>query len=515
MLERMDAHDAIVIGAGHNGLTCASYLAKAGLSVLVLEQDEQIGGMTRTEELTLPGFRSDVHAYGYQLANLSPAPGELELARHGFELLYPDPNWVHVFPDGRGIEFWRDLDETCRSIAAFSRKDAETYRALVEEFQTSRDAVAGALNAPPDASLTTPDAHRTLRDWCDAAFESEAVKAVFAAWSCHVSLAPDDPGSANAGRDFVMVIQSDGNNVVKGGMQGLSDALAKALRERGGEIRTGARVARIRVEAGRAAGVRLASGEDVPVRGLVACNANPATLVLDLLGELAVGSAIAAKMRRYRWGLATLSIFLALDGGPLRYKASSHAHRCTYVQPSDPTLDYFSKAFAAARRGALPEAPFVLTANEGTVDPSRAPDGRSLMKLVVQPVPFAITADAPGRSGPRSWPEARESYADRVLEALERDHLPSLRDRILKRVVRDPAETLAARLDTIGGCVTHGASIPEQSGAMRPIPELSQYRMPVPNVYLCGAGSHPGGGVSMMPGRNAARRILADLGLAG
>jgi phytoene dehydrogenase-like protein len=509
----MSPHDAIVIGAGHNGLTCANYLAKAGLSVLVLEQDGQIGGMTRTEELTLPGFRSDVHAYGYQLANLSPAPAELELARYGFELLHPDPNWVHAFPDGRAIEFWRDLDETCRSIAAFSRKDADTYRTLFEAFLASKCAVVEALNAPPDPNVAAPDARRTLRNWGDATFESDAVKAVFAAWACHLSLAPDDPGSANAGRDFAMIIQSDGNDVVRGGMQSLSDALAGALRERGGEIRTGARVTKIQVEDGKAVGVRLAGGEDVPVRELVACNANPAALVLDLLGESAVGPAIASKMRSYQWGLGTVSIFLALDGEPLRYESSPQAHRCTYVQPSSPTLDYFAKAFAEARRGALPEAPFVLCANEGTVDPSRAPEGRSLMKLVVQPVPFAITADARGGVDRRSWDDAKERYADRVLETLERDYLPGVRDRILKRVVRDPIETLAARLDTIGGCVTHGASVPEQSAAMRPIPELSQYRTPVPNVYLCGAGSHPGGGVSMMPGRNAARRILADLGL--
>ncbi len=510
----MNIHDAIVVGAGHNGLTCAAYLARAGLSVLVLEQQEQIGGMTRTEELTLPGFRSDVHGYGFQLGNLSPAPRELELARHGFALLHPDPNWVHAFPDGRSIAFWRDLDETCRSIAEISRKDAAAYRAMCEAFSGDRASVVRMLNGAPRAHTVPPDARRTLREWGNATFESEEMKAVFAAWACHVSLAPEDPGSAAAGRDFAMIIQSTGNNVVQGGMQGLSDALAGALRERGGTIRSGVRVEKILVDAGKTIGVRLAGGEDVPCRGLVACNINPARVILELLDETEVGAAIAHRMRGYRWGMATLSIFLALDGGPLEYHAGPHARRATYVQPSPPSMDHFAKAFAEYRRGDLPGAPFVLSANEGTVDPSRAPLGKSLMKLVVQPVPFEIRGDATGRVSGRSWNDAKEVYADWILAAHERDYLPGLRERILTRAVRDPVQTLAARLDTIRGCITHGATVLEQNGPNRPIPELSQYRTPVTGVYLCGSGSHPGPGVSMMPGRNAAQAILADQGLA-
>ena len=497
-------HDAIVIGAGHNGLTCACYLARAGLSVLVLEQQEQIGGMTRSEELTLPGFRSDVHAYGYQLAHLSPAPRELQLARHGFELLRPDPNWVHAFPDGRGIAFWRDLEETCHSIAQFSRRDAMTYRTMCEEYRAGREAVSRALNEAPSPGAAPPDARRTLREWCDATFESAEMKAAIAAWACHVSLAPDDEGGANVGRDFTMMIQGEGNDVVKGGMQALSDALAAVLREHGGEIRTRARVRKILVEDGRAIGVRLADGKEIRCRRLVACNTNPATVVLEFLQDCDVGAAIAAKMRRYRWGSATLSIFLALDGRPLEYKVGSHASRATYVHPSAPTMEYFTKCFAESRGGTLPASPFILSANESSVDPSRAPTGRSVMKLVVQPLPFEI------RDGTaRTWANVREAYADRMLETLERDYLPGLRERILKRVVHDPVQTQAIQLDTIEGTIMHGAVTPEQSGAMRPIPELSQYRAPIAGVYLCGSGSHPGPGVSMMPGRNAARAILA------
>jgi phytoene dehydrogenase-like protein len=500
-------YDALVIGAGHNGLTCACYLAKAGLSVLVLEQYTQIGGMTRSEAVTLPGFWSDVHAYGYQLAHLSPAPRELDLAGHGFTLLHPDPNWVHAFPDGRSMAFWRDVGETCCSIAQFSRRDADTWRRLFDDFVAQKEQVRAVLNAPPRRA---PERCGTLRSWCDQRFESAAVKAALAAWACHVALGPDDEGSADAAHDFAMVIQSEGNDVVQGGMQQLCEALASVLRAYGGEIRTGARVQKILVERGTACGVRLAGGEVIACRGPIACNANPARVILEFLDEADVGAAIAAKMRRYQWGLGMMSIFLALDG-PLPYKAGPEAGRATYVHPSTPTMEYFAAAVSAAGRGHLPAQPFMLAANESAVDPSRAPAGKSLMKLVVQPVPFRIAGDATGAIAARSWEAASEPYADYVVEAFERDYLPGLRDRILKRTVHDPTRELAHGFDAVEGCATHGALIPAQSGARRPIPELGQYRTPVGNVYLCGSGSHPGPGVSLMPGRNAALVIGADL----
>jgi beta-carotene ketolase (CrtO type) len=508
----MQRYDAIVIGAGHNGLTCACYLAKAGLSVLVLEQYKQIGGMTRSEEVTLPGFVSDVHAFGYQLAHLSPAPRELDLARHGFSLLRPDPNWVHAFPDGRSIAFWRDVDETCRSIGQYSRKDADTWRRLFDDYVGEKDQVIAALNSVPAPAPAEPQRMQTLRRWCDGLFESEALKAAFAAWACHVALSPDEEGSAAFAHDFAMVIQSEGNDVVEGGMQRLCEALAAVLREHGGGIRTSARVDKIRVQNGKASGVRLVDGEEIACDGPIACNANPARVILEFLDEIDVGADIVSKMRRYKWGLGVMSVFLALDG-PLEYKAGPAAGRATYVHPSPPTMDYFAKAVSEVRLGKLAAQPFMLAANESGVDPSRVPAGKALMKLVVQPVPFQIRGDATGVIAARTWEEAKEAYTDHFIRAFEADYLPNLRDRVLERTVYDPVSELALGFDNVGGCATHGALIPSQSGAMRPIPELGQYRTPVANVYLCGAGTHPGGGVSMMPGRNAAQAICADLGL--
>src|SRR5215213_1276670 len=182
-------YDAVVVGAGHNGLTCACYLAKAGLKVLVLERYHEVGGMTLTEELTLPGFRSDVHASGYQLANLSPVPSELELEKHGLELIEPDIVYAHAFPDGRVLAVSRSLEKTVENIGRYSKKDAETWRALVERYRAAKDKIVASLfSAPPAFSAEAAALERSpagmdeyrfglqsMRSWCDQTFESEGV----------------------------------------------------------------------------------------------------------------------------------------------------------------------------------------------------------------------------------------------------------------------------------------------------------------------------------------------------
>lgn len=518
-------HDAVVIGGGHNGLTCACYLAKAGMKVLVLEQHSSIGGMTNTEELTLPGFWSDTHAFGYQLANLSPAPRELDLQRHGFELMRPEINFCHVFPDGHSLSLFRDLERSCASLARVSASDAETYRAMCARFAAEADGFAAVINAPPRplseqiaALESVPDgldAYRiglqSFRAWAQQSFQAEPTKVLLGSWCCHVGLSPDDVGGAAAAQGFAALVQQYGNNLVKGGMRHLAQALAGCLQAHGGEIRTSAKVERIVVESGHAVAVQLAGGDSINIGGLVASGVDPQQLVLELLGETVVGSAIANKMRRYEPGESALVIYVAL-GGPVHYKAGDDADRAVYVHPA-PSLDALACHFHESRAGLLPSRPFALLCNDSAGDPTRAPAGKSLMKIVVQPVPYVIHGDAAGAIGTTAWHAAKEALADRVIDQLCDDYLPDLRRRIACRVVHSPAD-LEARLPSARhGTLMHGAFLPYQAGAMRPIPELGQYRSPVGNVYLCGSGSHPGGGVSMAPGRNAAQVICRDWAL--
>lgn len=518
--------DAIVIGAGHNGLTCACYLAKAGLQVIVLEQGTAVGGMTGTAEITLPGYWSDTHAICIQFANFSPVPRELDLASHGYELLHPDPCLVHAFPDGRCLCVHRDVDDTCRSIARFSAKDADTWRRLYEQFLPVKDAIFDSFNRPPQDFATVArelqsephgmDQYRfqmqTLRSWSREIFEAEETRLLAGTWAVHAGVAPDDTGGGNLVWLFSMVVQHFGNNVVRGGMRNLPLALESVLRQHGGQVRTGAPVKQILVDSGRASGVELQNGEVVSTRQLVASSVHPQQLALDLLGEPVVGAEIANKVRRYEPGEPVMIVYLALDRPP-EFKAGALAGQSVYVHPSPPTLDYFSSVFQQSRAGFLPENPFYLMCHDSAADPERVPAGRSLMKLVVQPVPYQIQGDAAGRIRETGWNVVKETWADHIIERISQDYIPALADRILSRVVHSPVDLEQLLPSAVMGTNTHGAFVPYQIGSMRPIPEMGNYRSPVSNVFLCGSGSHPGPGVTMAPGRNAAQTICQDLGL--
>ncbi|MGH6895329.1 MAG: phytoene desaturase family protein [Geminicoccaceae bacterium] len=515
-------HDAVVVGAGHNGLTCACYLARAGLKVLVLEQYHTLGGMTVSEELAAPGFLSDLHASGYLVAKLSPAPQELQLADHGLELITPEPNWGHVLADGRCLTISRDLEGTLASIAQFSERDAETWRRLYGRYLEAKPQIVAGMNAPPPTlakEFGRPEAvdgyrfeFQSARSWVDECFESPEIKGFFASCALHAALAPDDALGAQFSWLFASAVQDLGVSIVRGGMHHVARALAGVLKAHGGEIRTGARVERILVEDGRAAGVRLQGGETIRADGIVACSVDPRHLVLDLLGEERVGAEIAGKIRRYEWGDSFFAIWAALDR-PVAYRAGAEVGRAGYVHAGANSVDQLAQTFLECRGGRLPAAPMVGIIDEAGVDPSRAPAGKGLIKIVVHFVPYRVTGDATGRIRGTGWDQVKEAYADYTIDWLSERYLPGLRDRIVARTVHSPVDMERQIISAVHGTHQHGAFLPYQVGVMRPIPELGAYRTPVANVYLCGAGSHPGSGVSMGPGRNAAQAICADLEL--
>jgi beta-carotene ketolase (CrtO type) len=522
----LQSYDAIVIGAGHNGLTCACYLARAGLRTLVLDQYHTVGGMATTEEITLPGFRSDIHAFGYQFANLSPVPDELGLAEFEFDLIRPEINYSHVFPDGGIISMHRDVEGTVASISRYSKKDGETWRRLAGDFVQARDSIAEWMHAPPDSLIHETehlaqlpggmDVYRTglqsFRSWGNEHFECEETRSFIGGWACHASIAPDEVGGGHLAWLFASLIQNVGNRVVRGGMHHLPLALAAYLQSQSGDIRTGARVAKIKVESGRAVGVLLTDGEEIRVtdNGVIASSADPLQLIRDFLGAENIGAELVAKMQRYEWGDGFMTIYLALDG-PLTYRAGPDAQRSPYVHAAPPSIEFLSVDYAQCRSGRLPAAPFVLICNDSAIDPSRAPAGKGIMKIVILNVPYEIQGDATGKIGGRTWEEAKEPYADYLIDYLTTNYAPTLKSLISKRIVHSPVDIERMMLSAVRGTVTHGAFLPYQVGSQRPLPELAQYRTPIPNVYLCGSGSHPGGGISMAPGRNASRMILADM----
>jgi len=518
-------YDAIVIGAGHNGLTCACYLAKVGLKVLVLEQYQTVGGMTVTEEETLPGFWSDIHASGYQLANLSPVPHELGLLDR-YELIEPEIAFSHAFPQGDIISVHRDIEKTVREIARYSLKDAETWRALMNRFLAQKDAITVAMFSPPPsfraaaadfaASSAGMEAYRfsmqSIRSWANQTLEAEVTKTLFGSFATFLGASPDDAGGAELGWLFASVLQNVGNNLVKGGMNRVTLALAEDLQAHGGEIRTNTLVDKILGDSKRATAVRLAGGEEIPVGKLIVSNVDPRNLVVDLLGAGMVGQEIVDKMQQYEWGDSVFVIFVALES-PINYRAGPAARQSAHVHLSEPSLDFFARLYLQCRGGELPSAPMIVSWNDSAVDPSRAPAGKALMKFVVLSVPYVITGDATGRVPARTWDEAREAYADYLIDLITANYIPDLKAKILKRVAHSPVDISRKIVSAVRGTLGQGAFLPYQTGSLRPIPELGHYKTPVPNVYLCSSGSHPGPGVSMAPGRNAAQVICDDLGL--
>jgi beta-carotene ketolase (CrtO type) len=268
----------------------------------------------------------------------------------------------------------------------------------------------------------------------------------------------------------------------------------------------------VKVRSGRATGVRLENGEEISTGQLVVSNVDPGQLVLRLLGEDVVGPEITAKMERYEWGDPAFLIYAALDG-PVEYKAGAEAGAACHVHLTPPSLESMARATVECRRGELPKRPLIVSWNDSVIDPSRAPEGKHLKKFVVLGVPYEIKGDATGRIQGRDWDEVKEEYADYLIAMITADYMPDFRAKLLKREVYSPLDLERKLSSAVHGTICHGAMLPYQTRSMRPIPEMGQYRSPVGNVYLCGSGSHPGPGVSMAPGRNAAQVIYEDLEL--
>jgi len=258
--------------------------------------------------------------------------------------------------------------------------------------------------------------------------------------------------------------------------------------------------------------VRLASGEEIAASELIASNIEPAHLVIHLLGKEMVGQEILDKMKHYELGDSVFVLFVALES-PVTYKAGSAALQSAHVHLTEPSLDFFARVYLQCRGGLLPAAPMIVSWNDSAIDPSRAPAGKALMKFVVLSVPYVINGDVTGKVPARTWDEAREPYADYLIDLITDNYIPDLKAKVLKRVAHSPVDISRKIISAVRGTLGQGAFLPYQTGSLRPIPELGRYKTPVPNVYLCSSGSHPGPGVSMAPGRNAAQVIIGDLGL--
>jgi phytoene dehydrogenase-like protein len=525
-----ERRDAIVIGGGHNGLVCAWYLAKAGLKVTVCERRGIVGGAAVTEEFH-PGFRNSVAAYTVSLLN-PRIIAEMGLAGYGLRVVErPISNFLPL-EDGRYLKLGGGMERTQAEFAKFSARDADAWpeygamldqvadalRSLAEQTPPNfGDGLAGLLRAVRQGRLMARlplTAKRNLLDlFTESAssflgrwFESEPVKAALGFDAVVGNFAsPDTPGSA-----YVLLHHCFGEVNGKkgvwghaiGGMGAITQAMAKAAGSLGVEILTDAPVAQVLVEHGEAVGVELEDGRQL-MAPIVASNLNPSLL----FGKLVASSDQPAEFRRamagYRNGSGSFRMNVALAELPdftgLPGKAMAEHHQSGIVIA--PSLDYMDRAYRDAKEHGWSRRPIVEILIPSTLDDSLAPPGQHVASLFCQQF-------SPVLPGGRSWDEAREAAADTIIDTVDAV-APNFKASVLGRTILSPLD-LERKFGLIGGDIFHGQLSLDQIWTARPVLGHASHRAPIAGLYMCGSGSHPGGGVSGNPGRNAAREILRD-----
>lgn len=521
----MNAVDAVIVGAGHNGLAAAVHLLSRGWSVAVVEAKGEPGGAVKTREVTLPGFRHDLCAMNLSMFAGSPffATHKDELLAQGLALVPAPDCFASVFRDHTFLGVSTDLDKTVAGIAALSAKDAEGWRAMVERFGGDAPHIFGLLGSPMPslaAARTVWSAWRakgtawlydtarlllaTPRDFLDAHFESPKLKAMMAAWGMHLDFPPDIAGGALFPYLESMANQAFGMVIGKGGADTIIKAMTGVVRARGGEIRLNAPVAAIEMSGGRATGVRLADGTQIAARRAVIANLHPQLVFGKLVPPAPSRAAFDDKVSRFRAGPGTMMIHLALSA-PLDWRAGEALKRFAYVHVA-PDLAMMSRVFAEASAGLLPAEPILVVGQPSALDDGRAPAGQHVAWIQVRALPATIAGDAAGSIGATSWDEARDAYAERVLDLLE-TYAPGTRAKTLGRAVFSPLDLERENPSLIGGDNLSGSHHLDQNFLFRPVAGYSRYRTPVDSLYLCGAATWPGAGTGAGSGFMLAKML--------
>ncbi|MEU9981013.1 NAD(P)/FAD-dependent oxidoreductase [Streptomyces sp. NPDC050856] len=463
--------DAVVVGAGPNGLTAAAELARRGFSVAVFEAHGTVGGGARTEELTLPGFRHDPCSAVHPLGVGSPAFKAMPLARYGLEWLHPELPMAHPFDDGTAAVLSRSVAETA---ASFGPRDAGTYRRLVEPFlgkwdTLARDFMSLPLTALPRDPVTLARfglAGLPPSTWLMRRFRDDRARALFAGLVAHVIAPLSGPATGAIGLVFALAAHAGGWPMPRGGSQAVADALAGYVADLGGSVHTSYEVKRL---------------DDLPPARAYVFDTSP-TALARIAG-------FGGFYDRYRYGASVFKIDYALDG-PVPWTAAE-PRRAGTVQIG-PSSREISTALVQASSGTAPRTPFLITAQPSLVDPSRAPEGKHV---------FWAYGHVPN-----SW---RGDLTDAVERQIER-FAPGFRDRVLARATAGPPQLAARNANYIGGDIACGAASGLQL-LLRPRLSLFPYNTPHPAVFLCSAATPPGPGVHGMSGHNAAKAVWRHL----
>jgi len=524
-------YDAVVIGAGHNGLTCAGYLARNGLRVLVVERRERAGGAADTVEIA-PGVRAPL-AQGIGRLRTSVVR-DLQLERHGLRFVRPDLLAASLHPGGRAVRFWRDPARTAADLTEWSSKDADGWQAFdrkiralasVMEWLHSMtppdlvapslgDAVAAlklgnalrGLGGPSNLRETIRVLPSSVADFVEDHLDADGVRAAVAVGGVRYTAM----GPRAAGTTAVLLAELAGTRVgpagesatAVGGPGALSDALVKSVQSNGGEVRCGTAVERVLVSGDRATGVVLEGGEQVSARAIVS-GADPKRTLLDLIDPDVLGPTTGWRVGNVRTPGTVAKVHLVVDAPPAFTAASNGEPPGGRLLIGATGIDELDLAFDPSKYGRLPERPFLDVTVPTATDTTLAPEGTHVVSAMVQWVPFSLRES--------SWDDAavRDALAGTAIASLE-EHAPGLSKSVVTTHVVTPLD-LERDYGLSGGHPQHAEPGLDQFFAWRPALGMARYRLPLGRLYLCGSGAHPGGGITGAPGANAAREILADL----
>jgi phytoene dehydrogenase-like protein len=499
--------DAVVIGAGPNGLVGAIELARHGWSVLVLEAKDRPGGALYSVESTLPGYLHDVGAAFFPFAEASPALRALDLGALGLEWLGAPYESAHPAPDGTCPAIARDLDRERATFGAdadawgrFHRWQLRMGRRLPEALLATLPGLGGALRLGPANLVPLGLAGlSTAAGYARRHFQTEAVRRIVPALALHVDLGPHDFASAALGLVLALLAASEGFRIPKGGARAITQTLLQRLQQAGGTVRLNTHVDEILVRANRGVAVRTSRGEEVPFRHCVLADVTAPALYLKLIPRRWMPHWLGQALRRFRWGFGTFKMDWAL-AGPVPWHAAA-ARQAAVVHTGDSIADLV--AFTRqVRAGRLPDNPYLVIGQQSLVDASRAPAGGHTLWAYSR-VPNAL---------PGGWAAHKQVFADRIEQRIE-GLAPGFRSLIRARAVFAPDDLEAMDENLVGGDLGGGSARFTQQLFFRPVFPYFRYRTPVRGVYLASASAHPGAGVHGACGHNAARIALNDAGV--
>jgi phytoene dehydrogenase-like protein len=519
--------DVILVGAGHNGLTAALYLLKAGKKVLLIDGADEAGGAAKTAELLESGFKHDVYAtnIGLFLGSQVYADFQEDFHRNGLAPVANQQPYASVFPGGKCLRVYTDPEKTRAEFARYSGADAVAWQEMIDYFKGVSPLLFPLLQMPMPSMKTFKHfwkMYRTLgnselsdlvrvlmmpsRRFVEERFESPEAQALLTPWAFHLAFSPDCSGGATFSFLESCVDHLNGLPLAKGGAGNFIQAMVKTVEEKGGRFLFGNQVRKITVKKGRAVGVVTEDGKEITAKMGVMASVTPHQ-VIQMIDSKELPESYVTKCRQYKFAPGTLVVHATLDAS-LSWEAADDLTDSTYVHVG-PYVSDMAATYQHALNGLLPDSPLLVVAQPSRLDSERAPDGKHVLWAMVRVVPGQVTGDASGKIRGDDWDAVKEPMGIRVIDKIA-EYAPGIKNIIRKMVVHSPLDLERANPGLTGGDLVGGSHHLEQNFLFRPFSGWSRYRTPINRLYMIGHATWPGGGLNATSGYLGAMQMLKD-----